>query len=103
MEKIEARELPDGWELIGEDRKSFFENELSSEPCPEHLLYKKDAEILARKSDRDDFLFYVKELTQPYCVVHLTWRKESQPLWPNVNQFKDKADFLQNWQHVLYE
>ena len=103
MRHFSNNEIPEGWELIQGENSAFFEDELASEPCAEHLLYKKEAKVIARKSDRDDFLFYIQDLQEPYCVVHLTWQKETKPLWPSVTQFKNEKDFLKNWHYELYE
>ena len=103
MSYIHASELPKGWEIIPDDKKKFFEFELVNELCSEHILFQKDVQVLARKSDRDDFLFLIDGLEKTLCVVHLTWSKETNPNWPSTTQFKDKEEFLKSWNEELYE
>jgi hypothetical protein len=42
--------------------------------------------------DRDDVLFEIEGAEMPLAVVHLTWNKETNPLWPHTK-------FFQDWEH----
>jgi hypothetical protein len=103
MSEILDHEIPDGWEKLQGTQASYFEKELANEVCSEHILYKVNAKVLARKTDRDDFLFFIEGLENPYCIVHLTWSKETKPDWPWTIQFESKSSFLETWQVRLYE
>jgi hypothetical protein len=63
-----------------------------------HILFNKIIIPIARRCDRDDVLFYVKE-DDIYAIVHLTWiGKEEKDKWSNtkiyntLNELKDKID-----------
>jgi len=95
--------LPDGWSALSENIASEMEQELSKELCKEHVLYNQKVNAIARKDDRDDFLFSSKEVKGAFFVVHLTWSKETSSLWPTCTEFSSEQDFLNNWNHKLYE
>lgn len=60
-----------------------FFQELQKEMCESHVLFGKNLEIVARREDRDEYLFkYIDE--EKYVQVHLTWRGsvEPDPFWP---------------------
>lgn len=86
-------ELPKGWRLLNEKESRSMEEELSKEVCNEHVLYKKKVIAIARREDRDDFLFSAINAKHPLYSVHLTWSQESDPLWPKTTAFTNKAEF----------
>src|SRR5271169_8506 len=61
--------------------------ELSSELVPKHVLYGLTARAVAARIDRDDVLFEIEGADMELAVVHLTWRKESDPHWPTTRFF----------------
>ena len=61
--------------------------ELSSELVPKHVLYGLTARAVAARIDRDDVLFEIEGTDMALAVVHLTWRKESDPRWPTTRFF----------------
>jgi hypothetical protein len=61
--------------------------ELMSELSPNHSLYGVKARAVANRIDRDDVLFTIDSGRAPLAVVHLTWRKESDPRWPSARLF----------------
>jgi len=62
--------------------------ELKNELSPGHLLFKIDARAVATRIDRDDVLFEIEHEENRLAVVHLTWRRESNPNWPTVKLFR---------------
>lgn len=85
--------LPPDWFSIVDDDVGRFEKELAREVCPEHILSGVTAKCIARRYDRDDFLFRVGLEDHEYAVVHLTWSKETSPDCPWVKPFKDFEEF----------
>jgi hypothetical protein len=78
------------WRIItdsSEKGAELFSAELSSELFPKHALYGLKARAVAARIDRDDVLFEIEGGDMPLVVVHLTWRKESDPRWPATRFF----------------
>ena len=94
-------ELPDGWCLLGEKESRAMEAELERETCNEHILYQKKVVAIARREDRDDFLFSAKGAEHPLYSVHLTWSQESDPFWPHTTPFVSKSDFIFNSKKIF--
>ena len=94
-------ELPDGWILLSENSARTMKEELHREICNEHILHGKVVYAIARREDRDDVLFSVKDIETPLCTVHLTWSQESKPDWPFVTFFASKYDFIHNWNRIF--
>lgn len=57
--------------------------ELKKEICEDHVLYNKELEVVARRRDRDEYLFWLIN-DGKFAQVHLTWRGsiEPDPFWP---------------------
>lgn len=55
-------------------------DELKSEVPPKHALYGLKARAVATRIDRDDVVFEIEGGRVPLAVVHMTWRKETDPL-----------------------
>lgn len=53
-----------------------------SEIPEEHLLHGLRLRAVAIRIDRDDVLFEIAGGNMPLAVVHMTWRKETNPDWP---------------------
>jgi hypothetical protein len=75
-----------------------FIQELQKETCESHELYGASLEIVARRSDRDEYLFkYIDE--DKYAQVHLTWRGEVEPdpYWPRTTIYNS----FEQWKAVI--
>ena len=70
-----------------------FETELRREVCEKHVLFGVDAKIVARRQDLDDFLFALPD--GRYANVHLTWSRDSDPIWPNTEIY-DSIEQMQS-------
>jgi hypothetical protein len=68
-------------------RLSFSPAGLSSEPFPKHVLYGLTARAVTARIDRDDVLFEIEGADKAFAIVHLTWRKESDPRRPTTRFF----------------
>jgi hypothetical protein len=98
---LTQEEMPEGWIAIsGEDARRF-EDELKKEASSTHALFGLMAQCLARRADRDDFLFFLPEHSHPLAVVHLTWSKETKPDFPWTTFFESAADFSVSWRRIF--
>jgi hypothetical protein len=70
----------DPWQVSKSEK---FLAELKKELCAAHVLYNKELEIVARRRDRDEYLFWLINEGK-FAQVHLTWRGsvEPDPFWP---------------------
>lgn len=57
-----------------------------------HVLASHKIKVCARRTDRDDILLTIEDCEKPLALVHLTWRKESNPTWPATR-------FFSSWDH----
>ena len=90
MSAPENLEILIPWRIITdapEKKGELLTVELSSELSPKHVLYGLAARAVAARIDRDDVLFEIEGSDMPLAVVHLTWRKESDPPWPITRFF----------------
>jgi len=69
------------------------EAELHRETRSGHVLFGREAIAVGRRQDCDDTLFYLGEASPQFAVVHLTWRVEDSPRWPDTTLF----DSLEMW------
>lgn len=93
----------DPWQLSKSEK---FLVEVEKELCAEHVLYGKKLEIVARRRDRDEYLFRIFE-EEKFAQVHLTWRGavESDPFWPVTtiyDSFSVWADKVMKQDHAIY-
>ncbi|MFB4322438.1 hypothetical protein RB298_08905 [Priestia sp. BR_2] len=79
------------WEDETSDR---FADELSKEISSEHILFGVQVKTLARRCDRDDFLFSLIEQPGTYVQVHLTWKHEESADWPKTLLFSSFEDWV---------
>lgn len=94
------RTFPDGWFAVSAQEADAFAMELHREVSSAHPLYGKSLLCLARRKDRDDFLF--QSTSEAACyVVHLTWSPEKAPDFPWVTCFIDVQDFDSNWKRIF--
>lgn len=85
-------DLPEPWHWITTD----FSTELYHELPHGHILAGKSVRSVARRQDRDDFLFEIIHADFQYAVVHLTWQKETKNLWPVSKLYKNWNDVYEN-------
>jgi len=83
-------ELPEGWDFLSRESAAAMEIELHREICEGHVLYGLECFAIARREDRDDFLFSVQGAAAPIYSVHLTWSwsEETSPDWPYAVSFE---------------
>ncbi len=60
------------------------DDELARETAPGHPMFGMPVRTIAARIDCDDYLFEMLDGSGRYAVVHLTWRKESDPAWPHT-------------------
>ena len=81
------------WEPITNQQ---FERQFVPEVAQGHPLYQQTSHAIAHCTDCDDVLFFVPNLTQPYAVVHLTWRGTSEtPPWPTTSFYASLQDWIE--------
>ena len=82
-------EFPEPWYP---EHNSEFVNELRRETGVGHPLHGVPILVLARRRDRDDFLFAIEDGSRRVAKVHLTWaRHPEKPPWPQTVIFADIA------------
>jgi len=90
--------IPDGievlspWRVIDDsaddpNRADRLSARLQSEIPEEHVLHGLPLRAVATRIDRDDVLFEIDGGHMPLAVVHMTWRKETNPDWPRTKLF----------------
>lgn len=89
------------WRVIDDsqeaaNRAERLSTRLQSEVPPKHVLYGLKVAAVATRIDRDDVLFELAGGDMPLAVVHMTWRKETDPRWPNTKLFR-------NWEQWVRE
>ncbi len=93
--------LPETWVKIRPQDIPKFESELAHEVCAKHPLSGVTAHCIARRENRDDFLFHFPKYIKPFGVVRLTWSKKKSPDFPWVTFFESENDFCQNWRQIF--
>ncbi len=88
-------DLPTDWVRLTPQEADRLQLELKQELCPEHVLYGISATALARKRQRDDFLFRIPDTC--FAQVHLTWAYEPNPLFPSTEVYAS----LEDWRTAL--
>lgn len=85
------------WRAIeSADHHSTFSDRLKNDMPPKHVLHGVEVTAVATRIDRDDVLFEVQGGEMPLAVVHMTWRKETDPHWPSTKLFR-------SWEHWASE
>ena len=93
----DALEILLPWRIISDSRNAErLSAELMSELSPKHSLYGAKPRAVANRIDRDDVLFTIDGGSAPLAVVHLTWRKESDPNWPSARLFATWEDWVRD-------
>ena len=67
--------------------------ELAREVGAGHPLAGRRAVAIARRADTDDVLFWLPDGPTLLAMVHLTWRRETDPAWPYTALF----DSVEEW------
>lgn len=86
------------WKAIeaSEERSELLSAELETGLPQKHVLHGLKVTAVAARVDRDDVLFEVVGSEMPLAVVHMTWRKETDPRWPSTKLFR-------SWEHWVQE
>ncbi len=84
---IEDLEFSTPWEPVQDGSK--LEAELAKEIGKLHPLYGKRLRAVAKRIDRDDVIFAGSDCI---ALVHLTWKKETDPRWPSTYLFDNVED-----------
>lgn len=95
MSCLEENKLPENWELIDSEVQRKFSDELKREAPSGHVLFGVNASAIAKREDRDDFLFIIEHPEYKYAEVHLTWSIETDPAWPSASLFKSIDEWKQ--------
>ena len=94
------------------DLCSAFESELRKELCDTHVLHPhgRGAAAIAKREDRDDFLFWLPRDNPSWAIVHLTFKgtRETDPRWPRCSWLQSLTEFVekemnpanQEWQGI---
>jgi len=69
--------------------------ELRRELPSGHMLSGKELLVLARRQDRDDVLFKLRDGSERLAQVHLTYAKEHDPRWPRTTIFPTEQAWLE--------
>lgn len=70
------------WREVGGHEAAGLERELRRELPDGHALHGRLVRAVARGEDCDDVAFRVEDAG--LCIVHLTWRIETDPQWPHA-------------------
>ena len=89
------------WEALsastdGESRATALSERLKHDLPEGHALDGLDLEAVAVRRDQDDVLFMVSGGSHPLAVVHMTWRRETNPAWPRTRLFSDWDEWEQS-------
>lgn len=86
---------------VTSEQAQTFEVELRKEIPDGHILKGEDFECIARREDRDDFLFYVTSMGK-FAVVHLTWNQEKSSEWPMTRLYSSFEELKQKWSEDFF-
>jgi hypothetical protein len=82
------------WEPVDDATAETLTRELFRELPRNHVLAGVEVRAVARRRDSDDVAFRLTD--GRLCVVHLTWRAETDPAWPRVAVLASGATLMQN-------
>lgn len=80
--------LASPWVTVSPEAARSLEDELARELSLGHALYGMRVAAIARRTDRDDVLFELRDSPPKCAVVHLTYQPESSPEWPIARIFE---------------
>jgi hypothetical protein len=81
------------------EQRRGFENQLSRELTPSHLLFGVPVTAIARGLNEDSVLFALCDGTWRVAAVHLTWTSHERDPWPNATMY----DSLEDWAEHNFE
>ena len=87
--------FPNGWEALSNEDSEFVSKEFYREADKAHPLCDERMWAIARRIDRDDFLFKMHD--GRLAAIHLTWTVETTPNFPAFEIFDD----LNDWKEQL--
>ena len=89
MSKFETSQIHwrEPWLPASPEQASQVEEELPRELCAGHVLFGRSVTAIGFRQDCDDVLFYLGEPAPSFAVVHLTFQRETQPMWPETTLF----------------
>ena len=93
------------WYALAEDECAKLNAQLSRELPVGHVLEGIPVQCIARRQDRDDVLFELKDGSGRLATVHLTWQVESKPTWPSAVIYSGLPEWLAAMQvhHAEYD
>lgn len=92
MESRSIFQWPEPWGETGLEMGRALEAELKCEVTLGHPLHGVSVSALARRDDCDDVLFAI--IGSPsVAVVHLSYRKETNPSWPYSQFYADLSEW----------
>ena len=94
---------PQPWREVNSSGDPSLERELAREIGPAHVLAKRSARALMRRSDRDDVLFAIRESPE-VALVHLTWSgARERDGFPTTRIFPSMLDWFEEVETTLQE
>ena len=94
LEDPSELDWPDNWGALHYDDIPKFTRELNKEICKDHILYGLPLCALGRCQGNDNFLFQIESAAEKFALVHLTWRKETDPRWPTTMLFNSFEEVI---------
>jgi hypothetical protein len=91
---FEAEWLPPWAPVDDPASRAALEAELIRELSAEHVLSGVQFRLVGRHTGRDDFLFELED--GRFAQVHLTWSKETRPLWPATDVYETWAEWVRD-------
>ena len=82
------------WRVLAEDEAAKLAAELRREISNGHVHSGLSATAVGRRADNDDALFYLGDAPPRFAVVHLTYRKETDPKWPHTVVYDSLDDWI---------
>ena len=69
--------------------------ELRREMPTDHRLANCELRVIGRcDADHNEFLFATDDTSAPIACVHLTWRTETDPMWPHTDVYATLDDWV---------
>ena len=89
------------WRVIADspdvpNRANLLSTRLESELPEQHVLHGLKVRAVATRIDRDDVLFEIEGGHMPLAVVHMTWRRETDPRWPSTKLFQSWEQWVRD-------
>jgi hypothetical protein len=94
LHPLESPGLPEEWMPLRGDDGHHTLAELRREIPNGHVLADRKLFPVARHRGRDDVLLRTIGPDAQLWLVHLTWRPETDPLWPRARPFRTVAEFV---------